>query len=105
MDFYEKELGVEKLGLIINYGMLYWIVRPLWFVLDYLFKFCGNYGYSIILLTIAVRIFFFPLNQYAMGSMAKMKHLAKPMADLKSNLFPASRVKRPFNKSIVNCES
>ena len=64
--------------------MLYWIVRPLWFVLDYLFKFCGNYGYSIILLTIAVRIFFFPLNQYAMGSMAKMKHLAIPMANLKS---------------------
>ena len=84
LDNYTKELGVEKLGLIINYGMLYWIVRPLWFVLDYLFKFCGNYGYAIILLTISVRIFFFPLNQYAMGSMAKMKHLAKPMANLKS---------------------
>ncbi len=84
LDNYEKELGVEELGLIINMGMLYWIVRPLWIVLDYLFKFCGNYGYAIILLTISVRIVFFPLNQYAMGSMAKMKHLAKPMANLKS---------------------
>tara|TARA_B100001123_G_scaffold294013_1_gene327717 strand:- start:179 stop:1876 length:1698 start_codon:yes stop_codon:yes gene_type:complete len=84
LDNYENELGVEKLSLIINYGMLFLIVRPLWIVLDYLFKFSGNYGYAIILLTIAVRIFFFPLNQYAMGSMAKMKHLAKPMADLKS---------------------
>ena len=84
LNNYTKELGIEKLGLIINYGTLFWIVRPLWFVLDYLFKFSGNYGYAIILLTISVRIVFFPLNQYAMGSMAKMKQLGPQLEGLKS---------------------
>ena len=84
LDNYEKELGVEKLNLVINYGMLFLIVRPLWVVLDYLFKFSGNYGYAIILLTISIRIVFFPLNQYAMGSMAKMKKLGPQLEGLKS---------------------
>ena len=83
IDQYTDELKIEKLDLIVNYGVLYFIVKPLWFILDYLFKLTGNYGYAIIILTFLVRLVFFPLNQYSMKSMGKMKHLAKPMQALK----------------------
>ncbi len=55
----------------------------MFFILEYFFKFSGNYGYAIILLTVLVRIVFFPLNNYAFKSMGKMKVLQPEMARLK----------------------
>ena len=79
IDRYAEELKVENLDLIVNYGVMYWVVRPLWVVLDYLFKFTNNYGYSIIILTILIRLVFFPLNQFSMKSMAAIKALTPQM--------------------------
>ena len=79
IDQYAEELQVENLDLIVNYGVMYWVVRPLWVVLDYLFKFTSNYGYSIIILTILIRLVFFPLNQFSMKSMAAIKALTPQM--------------------------
>ena len=62
---------------------MYFVVRPLWVVLDYLFKFTNNYGYSIIILTILIRLVFFPLNQYSMKSMARIKALTPQMNIIK----------------------
>ena len=76
IDRYVEELQIEKLDLIVNYGVMYFVVRPLWVVLDYLFKFTSNYGYSIIILTILIRLVFFPLNQFSMKSMAAMRKLS-----------------------------
>ncbi len=81
---YTEELKINKLDLIVNYGMLYFIVKPLWFILDFFYKFAGNYGYAIILLTILVRIVFFPINQYSMRSMGKMRSLAPQIENLKA---------------------
>ena len=83
IDQYAEELQVENLDLIVNYGVMYWVVRPLWVALDYLFKFTNNYGYSIILLTILIRLVFFPLNQYSMKSMARIKALTPQMNIIK----------------------
>ena len=80
---YQEDLKIEKLDLIVNFGNLYFVVKPMWFILSYIYKSVGNYGYAIILMTILVRLVFFPLNQYSMKSMGKMKHLAKPMQALK----------------------
>lgn len=79
IDKYDDDLKVANLDLIVNYGIMYWVVRPLWVVLDYLFKFTSNYGYSIILLTILIRLVFFPLNQFSMRSMAAIKALTPQM--------------------------
>ena len=83
IDKYAEELQLEKLDLIVNYGVMYFVVRPLWVVLDYLFKFTNNYGYSIIILTILIRLVFFPLNQYSMKSMARIKALTPQMNIIK----------------------
>lgn len=76
IDKYGEELNIQQFDLNVSYGIFYWIVRPMHVALDYLYKFSGNYGYAIILLTILIRIIFFPLNQYSFKSMGKMKVLA-----------------------------
>ena len=81
---YAESLNIEKLDLIINYGILYFIVKILWFALDYCFTLTGNFGYAIILVTILVRILFFPLNQFSMKSMGKMKSLGPQLEIIKA---------------------
>ena len=81
---YKEDLNIEKLDLIVNYGVLYFIIVPMHKILSYFFNFSGNYGYAIILLTILVRIIFFPLNQYSMKSMGKMKGLGPEIENLKA---------------------
>ena len=81
---YKEDLKIEKLDLIVNYGVLYFIIVPMHKILSYFFNFTGNYGYAIILLTILVRLVFFPLNQYSMKSMGKMKGLSKPLEAIKT---------------------
>ena len=81
---YKDDLKIEKLDLIVNYGVLYFIIVPMHKILSYFFNFTGNYGYAIILLTILVRVVFFPLNQYSMKSMGKMKSLGPEIENLKT---------------------
>ena len=81
---YKEDLKIDKLDLIVNYGVLYFIIVPMHKILSYFFNFTGNYGYAIILLTILVRVVFFPLNQYSMKSMGKMKSLGPEIENLKS---------------------
>ena len=83
IDQYALNENIEKFDLVINWGILYWLVKPMFFILEYFYNFSGNYGYAIILLTILVRIIFFPLNQYAFKSMGKMKVLQPEMTRLK----------------------
>jgi YidC/Oxa1 family membrane protein insertase len=66
--------------------MLYFLTRPLFFLIDYFFKFCGNYGVAIILMTLCIRIAFFPLANYSFRSMAKMKMLQPEMKRLKDTI-------------------
>ena len=55
----------------------------IFFVIDYLFKISGNFGIAIVLVTLAIRIIFFPLANYSFRSMAKMKALQPEMVRLK----------------------
>ncbi len=83
IDEYAKNLDIEKFDLVIDWGMLYFLTRPLFFLIDYFFKFCGNYGVAIILMTLCIRVLFFPLANFSFRSMAKMKMLQPEMTRLK----------------------
>ena len=83
IDNYAESLKIDKFDLVIDWGMLYFLTRPLFFLIDYFFKFCGNYGVAIILMTLCIRIVFFPLANYSFRSMAKMKMLQPEMKRLK----------------------
>ena len=83
IDGYAESLGINKFDLAIDWGWFYFIVKPLFFVIDYFFKITGNFGIAIILITLCIRIAFFPLANYSFRSMAKMKVLQPEMVRLK----------------------
>ena len=83
IDGYAEKLNINKFDLAIDWGWFYFIVKPLFFLIDYFFKLTGNFGIAIILITVCIRLAFFPLANYSFRSMAKMKALQPEMARLK----------------------
>ena len=83
IDGYAKSLNIDKFDLVIDWGFLYFITKPLFYGIDYFFKLLGNYGLAIIAITICIRLAFFPLANFSFRSMAKMKVLQPEMARLK----------------------
>ena len=83
IDAYAEKENIEKLDLIIDWGWFYFFTKPLFFAVDYLFKLTGNFGIAIVLITIMIRLVFFPLANYSFKSMAKMKALQPEMTRLK----------------------
>ena len=83
IDGYADKLNINKFDLVIDWGFMYFITKPLFFALDYFFKLLGNYGLAIIAVTVCIRLAFFPLANFSFKSMGKMKLLAPEMARLK----------------------
>ena len=75
IDGYAESLQIDKFDLAIDWGMLYFVTRPLFTAIDYFFKLLGNYGLAIIAVTVCIRLAFFPLANFSFRSMAKMKQL------------------------------
>ena len=83
IDGYAETLKIDKFDLVIDWGFLYFITKPLFYGIDYFFKLLGNYGLAIIAITICIRLAFFPLANFSFRSMAKMKALQPEMVRLK----------------------
>jgi len=83
IDTYAENQNISKLDLVIDWGWFYFFTKPLFFVIDYLFKLSGNFGTAIVLITIAIRLIFFPLANFSFRSMAKMKAVQPEMMRLK----------------------
>ncbi len=71
------------LDLTVDYGWLTVIAVPLFWVLDWLHKWVHNWGVAIILLTIIIKLLFFPLSAASYRSMAKMRVVAPKLQKLK----------------------
>lgn len=71
------------LSLVVDYGWLTFIAAPLFWVLEWIHKFVGNWGWSIILLTVLIKAAFFPLSAASYKSMAKMRVLTPKLMKLK----------------------
>ena len=83
VDGYAESLNINKFDLAIDWGVMYFLTKPLFFAIDYFFKFFGNYGLAIIAVTVCIRLAFFPLANYSFRSMGKMKLLQPEMTRLK----------------------
>ena len=83
IDAYAENQNIKRLDLVIDWGWFYFFTKPLFFVIDYLFKFSGNFGFAIVLITLAIRALFFPLANFSFRSMAKMKAVTPEMQRLK----------------------
>ena len=69
------EAAAPNLYLTVDYGLLWWLSVPLFYVLDNIHAVVGNWGVAIILLTLAVKLLLYPLASAGFRSMAKMKQV------------------------------
>jgi YidC/Oxa1 family membrane protein insertase len=83
IDAYQEEYGFYNFDLSIDWGWFYFLTKPLFYIIYYLFDLTGNFGVAIIILTAMTRILFFPLANWSFTSMAKMKKLQPEMTRLK----------------------
>ncbi|MEZ5553751.1 MAG: membrane protein insertase YidC [Pseudomonadales bacterium] len=81
-DQKQLELISPNLNLTIDYGFLWWLAVPLFYVLDWFHGFAGNWGVAIILLTVLVKAILYPLSAASYRSMANMRRVAPQMKRL-----------------------
>ena len=82
LDRYELEQGVPLFSRAIDWGWFRVIEKPIFWVLDHVFKLVGNFGVAIIILTFLVRGLMFPIAQRQFRSMAGMRKVQPKMKEL-----------------------
>ncbi|WP_375306768.1 membrane protein insertase YidC [Bradyrhizobium sp. A11] len=90
---YNKELGLNHFDLLIDWGWFHFLTKPMFLGLDFFFRFFGNFGISILLVTVIVKLLFFPLANKSYASMAKMKSVQPQLLALKER-YPDDKVKQ-----------
>jgi YidC/Oxa1 family membrane protein insertase len=90
---YEKDLGLNRFKLLIDWGMFWFLTQPMFAVIDYFFHLVGNFGVAILIVTVLVKLVFFPLANKSYASMAKMKAVQPEMTAIRER-FPDDKVKQ-----------
>jgi YidC/Oxa1 family membrane protein insertase len=107
IDAYGTNLGIKKFDLMIDWGWFYFITKPLFRLIDLIYRYVGNFGVAILIVTVLIKGAFFPLANMSYRSMAKMKKIQPQIAGLKE-LYPDDRAKQQqaqmelFKKEGVN---
>jgi YidC/Oxa1 family membrane protein insertase len=79
----QDEVGIANFDMAINWGWLWFLVRPFVWLLNILAGMFGHFGLAILALTLMIKIVMFPLANRAYASMAKMKAVAPKMQEIK----------------------
>src|SRR3984957_11045911 len=90
---YNKQLELNHFDLLIDWGWFYFITKPMFLALDFFYHLFGNFGISILLVTVLVKLLFFPLAKKSYASMAKMKSVQPQLAALKER-YPDDKMKQ-----------
>jgi len=80
---YGERLNVEKFDWAIDFGWFWFFTKPFLFALKWIFGHVGNFGISILILTIVVKLLFFPLANKSYKSMSQMKKMQPEIAKLR----------------------
>ena len=78
-----RRLKVQRLDLAIDFGWYFFLTKPFFYALAYFHDLLGNFGLAILLLTVLVKILFFPLANKSYRAMSKMKILQPEMVKIK----------------------
>ena len=83
LDKYEEEKGFPLFDRGVDWGWFYFLTKPIFYTLDFIYKYVGNFGISILLLTVLAKALFFPLANKSYRAMSKMKALTPQMKNIR----------------------
>ena len=83
VDAYDKELKLNRFELLIDWGWFYFITKPMFKAMDWIYQKVGNFGLAILAITVLIKIIFFPLANKSYASMAKMKTVQPQMVGIR----------------------
>lgn len=98
LNYYSKEKGFALFDRAIDYGIFYFITKPLLLLISYFYSLMGNFGLAIILVTLTLKLLLYPLANKSYTSMEKMKKLQPKIEKIKEN-YSEDKVK--FNQEIM----
>jgi YidC/Oxa1 family membrane protein insertase len=79
VDGYKAQFGIKQFDLLIDWGWFWYFTKPLYHLLDWINGIVKNFGLTILIVTVLVKLLFFPLANKSYESMAKMKKLQPEM--------------------------
>ncbi len=83
LDAYASALGIDRFDLSIDFGWFYFLTKPIFYALITIEGWVGNFGISILLLTVAIKLLFYPLANKSYTAMSKMKKLQPKMKEMR----------------------
>ena len=93
IDAYKQSLGIKNFELMIDWGWFWFLTQPMFKLIDFIFKFVGNFGVAILIVTVLVKTVFFPLANKSYRSMAKMKAI-QPLQQSIKDRWPDDKQKQ-----------
>lgn len=84
IDQYEASYSIPRFDLMIDWGWFWFFTKPMFQMMDFFFRYFGNFGIAILITTIVVKGLFFPLANKQYASMANMKKMQPKMEELKA---------------------
>lgn len=93
IDAYAQGLGISKFDLMIDWGWFYFLTKPMFYLMDFVKGLVGNFGITILIVTVLIKGLFFPLANKSYVSMAKMKEVQPEMVAIKER-FPDDKMKQ-----------
>jgi YidC/Oxa1 family membrane protein insertase len=90
---YNSGLGLNLFDRLIDWGWFWFITKPMFEFMDWIYRLVGNFGVAILIVTVCIKGLFFPLANKSYASMAKMKAVQPQMQALRER-FPDDKVKQ-----------
>ena len=82
LDKYTQSLNIHKFDLAVDFGWYYFLTKPFFYILDFLYNFIGNMGWAILLFAALLRLVMFPIANKSYDSMSKMKKIQPKIKEL-----------------------